>query len=157
MMPDYFREGTAEELDQQWQDLEADKQRALERIRGKVGNEKVCPTCKRPWKKLTNEQRARTNSPGATGHENVVAKSLGDMGPACKKVHELLKTHRTLAFEGRGLFDGWVSRDELSRELNGGDGARRARQLRDEFGIPIEVKMGKEKGMSRQAMYRIAR
>ena len=151
-MPDYFREGTAEELDQQWQDLEADKQRALERIRGQVGNEKVCPTCKRPWKKLTNEQRARTNSPGATGHENVVAKSLGDMGPACRKVHELVK-FRSGTISG----DGWVSRDRLSRELNGGDGARRARQLRDEFGIPIEVKMGKEKGMSRQAMYRIAR
>ena len=151
-MPDYFREGTAEELDQQWQDLEADKQRALERIRGQVGNEKVCPTCKRPWKKLTNEQRARTNSPGATGHENVVAKSLGDMGPACRKVHELLK-FRSGTISG----DGWVSRARLSRELNGGDGARRARQLRDEFGIPIEVKMGKEKGMSRQAMYRIAR
>ena len=151
-MPDYFREGTAEELDQQWQDLEADKQRALERIRGQVGNEKVCPTCKRPWKKLTNEQRARTNSPGATGHENVVAKSLGDMGPACRKVHELLK-FRSGTISG----DGWVCRDRLSREHIGGDGARRARQLRDEFGVPIEVKMGKEKGMSRQAMYRIAR
>jgi hypothetical protein len=152
MMPDYFREGTAEELDQQWQDLEADKQRALERIRGKVGNEKVCPTCKRPWKKLTNEQRARTSSPAATGHENVVAKSLGDMGPACKKVHDLLKEESYLLLSG-----GWVSRDRLSRELNGGDGARRARQLRDEFGVPIEVEMRKEKGMSRQAMYRIAR
>jgi hypothetical protein len=55
------------------------------------------------------------------------------------------------------LSGGWVSRDRLSRELNGGDGARRARQLRDEFGVPIEVEMRKEKGMSRQAMYRIAR
>ena len=154
-MPDYFREGTPEELEKQWRDLESDKQAALARLRSRrvpATAKKVCPTCKRPFKKLTNEQRARTSSPATTGHENVVAKSLGDMGPACMKIHELLMEESYLPLSG-----GWVSRDRLSQELNGGDGARRARQLRDEFGVPIEVKMGKEKGSSRQAMYRIAR
>jgi len=116
---------------------------------------KKCHTCMRPFKKLTNEQRARTNV--GTGHEKEVAKSLSDMGNACRKVHELLKEHRLLAKEGRGLFDGWVSRDELSKELNGGDGARRVRQLRDEFAIPIEVQMRVAANGSRQAYYRIAK
>ena len=111
-------------------------------------NLKHCPTCKRPFKKLANHERARSNF--GTGHENEVARSLGDMGNACKKVHGLLKC-RKATIAG----DGWVSRDRLSRELNGGDGARRARQLRDEFGIPIEVKMETNENGARQAYYRI--
>jgi len=109
-----------------------------------------CHSCMRPFKKLTNEQRARTNV--GTGHEKEVAKSLNDMGNACRKVHELLEFRR-----GNHVRDGWVSRDELSKELNGGDGARRVRQLRDEFAIPIEVEMRVAANGSRQAYYRIAK
>ena len=97
-----------------------------------------CPTCMRPYKKLTNEQRARSNV--GTGHEKQVAKSLGDMGNACKKVHELLK-FRSETISGHG----WVSRDRLSREL------------RDEFGVPIEIEMRKNENGTRQAYYRLAR
>tara|TARA_R110002020_G_scaffold246713_3_gene460596 strand:+ start:1645 stop:2061 length:417 start_codon:yes stop_codon:yes gene_type:complete len=107
-----------------------------------------CPTCQRPYKQLTSSQRARSNA--GTGHEKQVAKSLGDMSGACNAIHELLKFRRT-TISG----DGWVSRDRLSRELNGGDGARRARQLRDEYGIPIEVKMVANDNGRRQAYYRI--
>ena len=74
----------------------------------------------------------------------------GDMGSACKKVHELLKFRNETLTGG-----GWVSRDRLSRELNGGDGARRARQLRDEYGIPIEVTMHASPNGTRQAYYRL--
>ena len=107
-----------------------------------------CPTCQRPYKKLANHERARSNA--GTGHEQEVARSLGDMGKACNAIHELLKFRRT-TISG----DGWVSRDRLSRELNGGDGARRARQLRDEYGVPIEVKMVVDESGRRQAYYRI--
>jgi hypothetical protein len=107
-----------------------------------------CPTCQRPYKKLANHERARSNA--GTGHEQQVARSLGDMGKACNAIHELLKFRRT-TISG----DGWVSRDRLSRELNGGDGARRARQLRDEYGVPIEVKMVQDENGRRQAYYRI--
>ncbi len=76
-------------------------------VGGRNVDAKKCHSCMRPFKKLTNKQRARTNV--GTGHEKEVAKSLSDMGNACRKVHELLKEHRLLAREGRGLFDGWVS------------------------------------------------
>ena len=119
-------------------------------VDGRNVDAKKCHSCMRPFKKLTNKQRARTNV--GTGHEKEVAKSLSDMGNACRKVHELLK-FRSTTISG----DGWVSRDRLSRELNGGDGARRVRQLRDEFAIPIEVQMRVAANGSRQAYYRIAR
>ena len=106
-----------------------------------------CPTCQRPYKKLANHERARSNV--GTGHEQQVARSLGDMGKACQAIHELLLKAQRIA-------NGWVSRDRLSRELNGGDGARRARQLRDEYGVPIEVKMVVDESGRRQAYYRIA-
>tara|TARA_R110002020_G_scaffold128694_3_gene288396 strand:- start:3891 stop:4316 length:426 start_codon:yes stop_codon:yes gene_type:complete len=114
-----------------------------------------CPHCKRPYKKIESSQRARSNV--GTGHEKQVARSLGDMGPACEKIYQRLKDDRLLWLEGRGLFDGWVSRDSLNGELNGGDGARRARQLRDEFGLPIEIEMRDgDSFKSRQAWYRLA-
>ena len=117
-------------------------------VNGHNVDAKKCHSCMRPFKKLTNKQRARTNV--GTGHEKEVAKSLNDMGNACRKVHELLLKSERIA-------NGWVSRDRLSRELNGGDGARRVRQLRDEFAIPIEVRMRVAANGSRQAYYRIAR
>ena len=119
-------------------------------VDGRNVDAKKCHSCMRPFKKLTNKQRARTNV--GTGHEKEVAKSLSDMGNACRKVHELLK-FRSGTISG----DGWVSRDELSKELNGGDGARRVRQLRDEFAVPIEVQMRVAPNGSRQAYYRIAK
>ena len=105
-----------------------------------------CPTCQRPYKKLANHERARSNA--GTGHEQEVARSLGDMGKACQAIYELLLKSQRIA-------NGWVSRDRLSRELAGGDGARRARQLRDEYGVPIEVTMRVNPNGTRQAFYRI--
>jgi hypothetical protein len=107
-----------------------------------------CPTCQRPFKQLTSSQRARSNA--GTGHEKQVAKSLGDMSGACNAIYELL-----LESKRSNINEGWVSRDRLSRELNGGDGARRARQLRDEYGVPIEVAMRVNPNGTRQAYYRI--
>ena len=131
-------------LDSLWEKVRASKHSDIQ-------GHKKCHTCMRPFKKLKSGERARSNV--GTGHEKQVAKSLGDMGNACKKVHELLQFKNK---EDYALTDGgWVSRDCLSRELNGGDGARRVRQLRDEFGIPIEVKMVKTPGKNRQAHYRI--
>ena len=105
-----------------------------------------CPTCQRPYKKLANHERARSNA--GTGHEQQVARSLGDMGKACQAIYELLLKSQRIA-------NGWVSRDRLSHELAGGDGARRARQLRDEYGVPIEVTMRVNPNGTRQAFYRI--
>jgi hypothetical protein len=70
------------------------------------------------------------------------------MGKACNTIYELL-------LKAKRIGNGWVSRDRLSRELNGGDGARRARQLRDEYGVPIEVKMVIDENGRRQAYYQI--
>ena len=116
-------------------------------VDGRNVDAKKCHTCMRPFKKLTNEQRARSSI--GTGHEQTVAKSLGDLSGACEKVHELLIKSARIA-------NGWVSRDRLSKELNGGDGARRVRQLRDEYGIPIEVTMRVNPNGTRQAYYRLA-
>lgn len=116
-------------------------------VDGRNVDAKKCHSCMRPFKKLKNEQRARSSV--GTGHEQTVAKSLGDLSGACEKVHELLIKSARIA-------NGWVSRDRLSRELNGGDGARRVRQLRDEYGIPIEVTMRVNPNGTRQAYYRLA-
>jgi len=114
-----------------------------------------CPHCKRPYKKIKSSQRARSNI--GTGHEKQVARSLGDMGPACEKIYQRLKSDYNLCMDGMGMFDGWVSRDSLNNELNGGDGARRARQLRDEFGLPVEIEMREaDRLRPRQAWYRLA-
>ena len=102
-------------LDSLWEKVRASKHSDIQ-------GHKKCHTCMRPFKKLKSGERARSNV--GTGHEKQVAKSLGDMGNACKAVHELLKF-------------------------------RSVRQLRDEFGIPIEVKMVKTPGKNRQAYYRI--
>ena len=123
-----------------------DKVMIARQTQNNVGAKK-CHTCMRPFKKLTNEQRARSSV--GTGHELTVAKSLGDLSGACEKVHELLIKSARIA-------NGWVSRDRLSRELNGGDGARRVRHLRDEYGIPIEVTMRVNPNGTRQAYYRLA-
>lgn len=107
-----------------------------------------CHSCMRPFKKLKNEERARSNA--GTGHEKQVARSLSDMTGACKTVYDFL-----LFKKNNPLMEDWVSSTKLRELLNGGDGPRRARQLRDEWAIPIEVKMNKQPGMNRQAYYRI--
>ena len=108
----------------------------------------ACPTCKRPFKKLTNEQRARTAHQG-TEHEAV--KHLGDMTATCSKVYDLLREASTDSFR-----NSWVSAEELRNLLNGGDGPRRARQLREEFGVPVESKMRVRPDGKKMAYYNIA-
>tara|TARA_Y100001938_G_scaffold142981_1_gene215054 strand:+ start:546 stop:896 length:351 start_codon:yes stop_codon:yes gene_type:complete len=105
---------------------------------------KVCPTCQRGWEKLNNHQRIRTNVEKASGMEFAAIKKLGDTTGSCRTVYEYLmeKDHR------------WVSGDEL-RTLVNGDGPRRARQLRDEYGVPVATKMMRPPGERRQAYYRI--
>ena len=104
---------------------------------------KKCHSCMRPFKKLKNEERARSYA--GTGHEKQVANKLPDMSRACKIVYDYLESYH----------GSWISSTKLREILNGGDGPRRARQLRDEWAIPIEVKMQKEPGKNRQAYYRI--
>lgn len=106
-----------------------------------------CPTCQRPFKKLSNEQRARTGVARSTGVEHEAARSLSDLSNACRKVHDYLLQAKALGQ--------WTSGDQLRAVLNGGDGPRRARQLRDEFAVPIETKMMKLPNQRRQAYYRI--
>ena len=111
---------------------------------------KCCPTCKRPWKKLTNTQRARSGD--YPGQEKEAAKSLGNLAPTCKRIHEFLvsRAERYPASHP----EGWVSSQELRNHING-DGPRRARQLRDEYGVPVETRMETRDGRT-LAYYRIS-
>ena len=106
-----------------------------------------CPTCKRPFKKLTNEQRARSNHQGT---EHQAAKSLGDLNQACSKVYDLLRSASSASFR-----DSWVSAQELRDLLDGGDGPRRARQLREEFAVPVESQMRTNHVGRKMAYYKI--
>ena len=121
-----------------------------------------CPTCHRPF---TGKYRAQVgDSHNSTAHE--AAKTLGDTTKLAKKVLEhlqgaqhirLTKSHRnTFDVENPNylIYEGWISRDQLSEIVGGGDGARRARELR-ECGVPIESKMMDVKGFPRQAWYRL--
>lgn len=104
----------------------------------------ACPTCLRPFKKLKDEQRARSGV--GTGNEKIAAKQLKNTGTACDRIYEYLK-----------IKGDWASGNELRDALGGGDGPRRARQLRDEYAIPIEIKIEDRKGYRKQAWYRLAR
>ena len=66
----------------------------------------------------------------------------------------LTKSHRRQAGDDNPVWEGWVSRDELSLVVGGGDGARRARELR-ENGYPVESKMMKIGDRPKQAYYRV--
>ena len=107
----------------------------------------ACPTCKRPFKKLNNDQRARSRHQGL---EHEAAKQLGDMNRSCETVYKCLKDASTASFRSP-----WVSATELRDLLEGGDGPRRARQLREEFGVPVESKMRVTPAGKKMAYYTI--
>ena len=121
-----------------------------------------CPTCHRSYKGDTSPLVG--NNHNETAH--TAAKTLGDTTQLAQKVLRhldgarhirLTKSHRnTFDVENPNhlVYEGWVSRDELSEVVCGGDGARRARELR-ECGVPIEAKMMNVKGFPRQAWYRL--
>ena len=102
-----------------------------------------CPTCLRPFEKVANA-KLLARSGGARETEAARAVSA-HLSRACARVLEELRRKRNYdcphAVDHPDAFDnklrGWVSRDELSYILGGGDGARRARQLLD-FGYRVE-------------------
>ena len=108
---------------------------------------KVCDECKRPWVETRPEQRARRGD--HPGVEHQAAAELGDPAEACKRV--LIALRGACHFEA-GNPGGWVSAKTLRIVAGGGDGPRRARQLRDEYRWPIEVEM---RTNPRQARYRL--
>ena len=103
--------------------------------------DRECPTCKRPYKVLAPHERARAGA--HPGVEREAAKLNKDPTGACAKVLATLEYAR----------GGWVSAHELRVVLGDGDGPRRARQLRDEYGYPIEVELRHQP--RREAWYRL--
>jgi len=104
-----------------------------------------CPTCKRPYLETSNEDRTRYGD--HVGLEKQAVKDIEEMNRSCVRIFEYLKARR--------VYD-WVSGDELRNVLNGGDGPRRARQLNEEFAIPLDRMMRKPEDGRRQAYYRIS-
>ena len=104
-----------------------------------------CPTCLRPFHELDAHQRARGGS--HPGVEAQAARLNEDPRGKCMAV--LVALRMSSASIGS---QGWVSAAHLRMVLDGGDGPRRARQLRDEYGFRIEVEMRSE---PRQAWYRL--
>lgn len=104
----------------------------------------TCPHCQRPWKKLTKRQRARAGDWPGEERSAAEAADEEELSNACAMVLAALKRAQHAGTD-------WVSAAEL-RAL-GFDGPRRARQLRDEWGWPIQVEM---RTKPKQAWYRIA-
>jgi hypothetical protein len=121
---------------------------------------KKCPTCHRAYKGKNHALVG--NNHGDTAKE--AAKSLGDTSKLARDILDYLRgvQHIALTKSHRANsqttdspeWDGWVSRDTLSRIIAGGDGARRARELR-ECGYPVESKMMSVEGFPYQAWYRL--
>jgi len=109
-----------------------------------------CPTCLRPYKPLSASQRARRGDYPGREREAAEGATEAQYSKSCRQVLDYLRFR--WRSEQRGLGDGWVSATHLRFILDGGDGPRRARQLRDEWGWPIEVEM---RTNPRQAWYRL--
>lgn len=110
---------------------------------------KVCVTCKRPWKRLQPHERARTGDHPGVERDAADAATEREMSRACQVVLAELKR----ASAASAGWQGWVSAIQLRALLDGGDGPRRVRQLRDEWAWPIETKMSSTP--KRQAWYRL--
>lgn len=104
-----------------------------------------CPHCKRPYLETTNEQRTRSRD--YPGLEKEAVKDISEMNRSCTRIFVFLSAQEPYE---------WVSGDALRNVLNGGDGPRRARQLNEEFAIPLDRRMMKQEGGRRQAYYRIS-
>ena len=104
----------------------------------------ACPTCKRPFKQLASHERARAGD--HPGVEREAARAFPSNGSACQAILDAL-------VELPEYPGSWVSARQLRDVLGGGDGPRRARQLRDEYGWPVEVEF--RSGPPRQAWYRL--
>lgn len=98
----------------------------------------ACPTCKRPYPKDAPKARA--------GHHPGVENEAAALSEPSHRSQCGLVLRYLRAQSGR-----WVSAYEL-RDRFLGDPTRRVRQLRDEFGQPIEVEM---RTGPRQAWYRL--
>ena len=118
-----------------------------------MAEKKVCPTCTRPYKQLDNSQRARRgNYPGS---EHQAAKQLGNLGPALSKVYAYLQLKKDRADELSDQEHAWVSSRKLRDVLDGGDGPRRARQLRDEYAVRMEIVTERRGDNPLMAYYRL--
>jgi len=123
-----------------------------------MNNKQSCPTCRRPYRQLLNEERARGGHHG--GLEHVAAKSLKDAGAKCKQAYDFLRweKHVSLTKSHRVGYtdnDGWVCGEDLRDWLGTGDWQRRVRQLSEEFGVPIERKMDSPNGGRKVAYYKL--
>ena len=110
---------------------------------------------------LENTKALAGNNHSEIAHQ--AAREMGDTSRLANKVLAhlqwaldiaLTKSHRRQAGDDNPVWEGWVSRDELSLVVGGGDGARRARELR-ENGYPVESKMMKIGDRPKQAYYRL--
>ena len=116
---------------------------------------KSCPTCRRPFRQLMGDERARAGYREGLEHES--AKSLKDAGKKCKQAYDFLLYIKKIA-DGRSHrteISSWVCGEEMRRNLGEGDWQRRVRQLSEEFGVPIERKMDNPNGGAKVAYYRL--
>ena len=101
---------------------------------------------------LKPHERARSGDHPGLEHEFAV---LTDTSKACNLILSTLQyawQHKyAFSAEDEG-FQGWESAETLRALLQGGYGPRRARQLRDEYGYPIEVE---RRSKPSQAWYRL--